>query len=294
MAYFSSINGPASTGTWVRIMGILFLTVLAAGCGDRRDDGIEAVVAAGFTGANVGNGGIYTDQFITPATVTVGIKSLQLILAGETSPSYTIFDTENIAAPIVLDLDEIGQRAGINSTFPTDCPCSYAKALLELTFFEIDVPVYESAASFINRQIRFYTLDSPDPSLPADVLAGDVLVGDGSALPGFSWIDLINGSYEPLTGTRPLNPLQVPESLFQNLTYSSTVSADMLPFLEIPEKPKGTITITITIQAGNLFFYDETDSPENNQFDRFTDGRLNANEPDSRFYPTFPGITAVP
>ena len=294
MGNFSSINSPPGADRWLWMTGIFFLTVLAVGCGDKKDGGVEIVVAADFTGANVGNGGNYPDQFINPTTVTVGLKSVQLILAGETSPSYTIFDTGNSATPIVFELDAIGQQAGINSVFPTGCPCSFAKVRVELTYFEMDVPVYEGSASPINRQIRFYTLDITDPALPASVLAGEVLMGDGAAIPAFSWINLTDGSYDSLTGTRPSNPLQVPASRFQNNTYSSIVTADMLPFFEIPEKPKGTITLTITVQAGDLFFYDETDTPGNNQFDRFTDGLLNANEPDSLYYPTFPGITAVP
>ena len=98
----------------------------------------------------------------------------------------------------------------------------------------------------------------------------------------------------PITQPRPTLPLQVPETRFPNDLYTSTVTIDLPSFLKIPSKPKGIIKVTLTVHAGQIFFYDETDTapPASTRFDRSTDGRLNANDPNSHFYPTFPAVTA--
>jgi hypothetical protein len=280
----------------IRTMAVLFFPLLLIGCGNKKNEGIEAVIQADFSNTGIGGNDSYPDGFLTPPTITVGVKSVQLIKADDTT-TYTVFDTGDSAHPIVLDLDTNTQSAGTNSVFPSACPCDFSKVQLELTYVDMQVPVYDDPAATvaINRRFRFYTLDLTDPDIGVAVNAGEVLVGDTSDTPHFNWIDTADGTYVPLTETRPAFPLLVPATRFPNDTYSSTVTIDLPSFLKIPSKPKGIIKVTLTVQAGQIFFYDETDTapPASTRFDRFTDGRLNANEPDSHFYPTFPAITAA-
>lgn len=280
-------------------MGILvigFLTLLFTGCGGDKNKGIEAVFLADSSGAGIGDNDGYPDQFLTPSSIKIGVKSVKLIKANDTY-TYTILDTKDSAPPLVLDLTGTAQTADINPLFPTptDCPdpCEFSKVQMELTFFDLQISVYAATAdtTSIDHRIRFYTLPPTDPDLEA-VQAGDVLFGDLAAVPNFNWIDITDGRFVPLTEPRPTTPLQVPASRFPENSYSQTVKVYLPKFLSIPKDPKGLITVTITVQIGNLFFYDDTDTPPNGRFDLSTDGRLNANEPDSHFYPGFPPITA--
>ncbi|HEY5595494.1 MAG TPA: hypothetical protein VIL61_10140 [Nitrospiria bacterium] len=278
----------------IRAMAVLCLPLLLIGCGDKKDEGIEAVFLADFSNTNVGDNDSYTDGFLNPEAVKIGVKSVKLIKADETEPSYTIFDTEDNTDPVVLDLTAIVQSVETNPVFPAGCPCDFSKVRVELIFVDFEVPVYDGDIA-VNRRFRFYTLDLTDPDLGVAVKAGDVLVGDISATPHFSWIDIDDGAFVPLTEPGPAFPLQVPAVRFPDDAYGAAVTMDLPSFLEIPDKPEGILTITLTVHAGNLFFYDETDTggPAATRFDRFTDGRLNANDPNSHFYPTFPTITAA-
>jgi hypothetical protein len=277
----------------VRTLAVLLLPLLFIGCGNKKNEGIEAVFLADFSNTNVGDSDGYSDAFLNPndSTITVGVKSVKLIKAGETSPSYTVFEN---ADPLILDLTTAAQSADTNPVFPP--AGDYSKVQVELAYVDFQVPVYDNDTA-IDRRFRYYTLDSTDPDLEAPVKSGDVLVGDISSSPHFSWIDTADGAFVPLTELRPTVPLQVPASRFPNDVYASVVTMDLPSFLNIPDKPKGIITVTLTLHAGNLFFYDETETdttaPAYTRFDRFTDGRLDANEPDSHFYPIFPAITAT-
>ena len=275
---------------WVGLS--LIIPALLAGCGDKDTDGIEVVIRADFSSPGIGDADFYPDAFLDPSKFTIGLKSVKLIKADETSPSYEIFDTEDATDPLVLELAETAQRADLNPVFPTGCPCEFSKVQIELIYSEIEVPVYQDDTA-INRSIRFYTLDLTDPDLGVMVTAGDVLIGDQSSPPNFSWIDTKDGKFISLSLERPGVHLQVPESRFPDDQYSSIVTFDLSPFLKISDDPEGTSTITLTFEAGALFFYDETDEPDNGRFDRFTDGRLNANDPASHYYPTFPVIKAA-
>jgi len=243
-----------------------------------------------------GDNDSWPDRFISPnnSTVTVGVKSVQLIKPGETSPSYTVFDTQSTTAPIVLNLTTTPQSADVNSVYPSACPCDFSQVQVELTYFEIQIPVYENGAP-VNRRFRFYTLDLTDPTLGVPVDAGDVLVGNVTDNPQFSWIDTSDGTYVPLAATRPTVPLQVPAARFPLHDYNSLITIDLPKFFTIPDSPKGIFALTLTVHAGGMFFYDETDAtaPQNTRFDRFTDGRLDANQPNSHFYPVYPSIDAA-
>jgi hypothetical protein len=287
---FRSLRAPM--GFW--LPAVLLLPVVIIGCGDKQTKGIAANIVADFNNDGVGDNDTYPDSFLTPDTITVGIKSVKLIKADETDTSYTIFDTGDSTNPDVLDLTTNVQQIDVRSVYPDGCPCDYSKVQIELTFIEIVVPTYDGD-SLRNRKFRFYTLDLLDPALGVPIQAGDVLVSDNFQTPQFSWIDTDQGTFTPITSSRPSFPLQVPYSLFPDDVYTSTSIIDLPEFLKIPDKPKGLYNITLTVHAGNLFFYDETDSlpPESTRFDRFTDGRLNANEPDSHYYPTYPSITAA-
>lgn len=275
------------------ILGALSLPFLLTGCGDRKEGGIEVVVLSDSTGTGIGDGPAdYPDSFLTPSSIKIGLKSVKLIKADETTPSYTVFDTGDNTHPIVLDLDTNTQSADTNPVFPTGCPCEFNKVQIELTYVDVKIPMFDSGTA-VDRRVRFYTLDLTDPDLAAPVKAGDVLIGNAVTNPSFNWIDTADGSYAPLTIQRPLSPLQVPAARFPNDAYGATVTMDLPSFLKISDKPKGIITVTLTVRVGGLFFYDETDAPANGRFDRFTDGRLNDNQPtNSHFYPTFPTITA--
>jgi hypothetical protein len=281
----------------IRTMAVLFFPLLLIGCGNKKNEGIEAVFQADFSNSGIGDNDSYPDGFLNPnaSTIKIGVKSVQLIKADETTPSYTVFDTKDDTHPIVLDLTTTAQSADTNPVFPP--PGDFSKVQVELTYVDMQVPVYDDTAATvaINRRFRFYTLDLTDPDIGVAVKKGEVLVGDTSDTPHFSWINTDNGIYVPLTETKPAFPLQVPATRFPNDTYGATVTIDLPSFLNIPSKPKGIITVMLTVHAGQIFFYDETDAatPANARFDRSTDGRLNANDPNSHFYPTFPVITAV-
>jgi len=278
-----------------RSFAVILFPLLILGCGNKKNEGIEAVFLADFSNAGVGDSDSYTDMFLDPndSTLTVGVKSVKLIKAGDTDPSYTIFDTGNATRPMVLDLTPSDQSADINPVFPTECPCEFSKVQVELTYFDFQVPVFDNDTA-IDRRFRFYTLDLTDPDLNVPIKAGEVLVGDNSDTPHFNWIDTANGSYVSISQPRPAVPLMVPESLFPGDSYTTTVTIDLPSFFKVSDKAKGVLTVHLTVHAGQLFFYDQTDTeaPANTRFDRFTDGRLNANEPDSHFYPTFPALTA--
>jgi hypothetical protein len=276
------------------ILATLILSLLLTGCGNKKNQGIEAEFLADFSNSGIGDNDSYSDSFINPDIFTIGVKSVQLIKADDTAPSYTVFDTKDASHPIVLDLTTTAQEADTNPVFPAGCACDFSKVQVELTLIEMQVPTYENTVP-VSRRFRFYTLDLTDPDLGVPVQAGDVLVGDISSTPHFSWINTDNGDFVALTGSRPIVPLQVPASLFPDHSYAATVTIDLPSFLKIPDNPKNLITVTLTVHAGELFFYDETDAvpPDSTRFDRFTDGRLNVNEPDSHFYPTFPAITAT-
>jgi hypothetical protein len=278
-------------GFW--LAAVFLLPVFIFGCGDKKTKGIAANIVADFNNDGVGDNDTYPDAFLNPDTITVGIKSVKLIKADETDTSYTIFDTGDSTHPDVLDLTTNSQQIDAHSVFPNGCPCDYSKVQIELTFVEVLVPTYDGD-SLHNRKFRFYTLDLLDPALGVPIQAGDVLVSDNFQTPQFSWIDTDQGTFTSITSSRPSVPLQVPYTLFPDNVYASTFVIDLPAFLKIPDKPKGLYNVTLTVHAGNLFFYDETDSlpPESTRFDRFTDGRLNANEPDSHYYPTYPVITA--
>lgn len=282
---------PRRASAW--ILATLFVPLLFTGCGSKKDEGIEAIFLAEFNGTTgVGDNDSYPDGFLTPSTIKVGVRSVRLIYANEPDKEpYIIFEKTE---PIVLDLDTNTQSAETNPVFPTDCPCEFSKVRVEMTFVDMQVPVYDDDIA-VNRRFRFYTLDPTDPDLEAPVKAGEVLVGDTTDTPSFSWINMDAGAFVSLTETRPTVPLQVPASRFPNDAYAPTITIDLPSFFKVSDKPKGILTVTLTVHAGQIFFYDETDTeaPAMTRFDRFTDGRLNANEPDSHFYPTFPAITAA-
>jgi hypothetical protein len=278
---------------WVWTAGFFLFSLLLTACGNNKNDGIEAVFVADFNDENPsGDNDSYPDSFLSPnnSIVTVGVKSVSLIMAQETDPSYTIFDTQNGTTPLVLDLTTIAQSAAINNAFPSGCPCDFSQVRVELTYFELQVPVYVNNVP-VNQRFRFYTLDLTDPLLAAPVNEGDVLVGDVTSSPHFSWIDTSNGAYISLATTRPTVPLQVPASRFPDHTYSSTVTIDLPTFLHIPSSPKGTFAVKLTVHAGDMFFFDDTDG--NGRFDLFTDGLLDAIQPNSHFYPLYPTIDAA-
>lgn len=231
-----------------------------------------------------GDNDSWKDGFLSPIdrTVTVGVKSVMLIKSDETSPSFTIFDTNSNTQPLVMDLTTVAQSAGDVSDFPSGCPCDYSQVQVELTYFEIKIPVPQ------NQFFRFYTLDLTNPGLGGPVKAGDVLISDVTDPPDFSWIDTSDGS---LIGTRPPVPLQVPEARFPDHVYSSTVTINLPKFLHIPSNPKGTFTVTMTIHAGGMFFFDDVDN--NGQFNMAIDGQLNDINPNSHYYPVYPNIDAA-
>jgi len=277
---------------WLPIVSILI--TLTLGCGNKKSEGISANINADINNDGIGDSDAYPDAFLTPDTITIGIKSAKLIKADETDPSYTIFDTGESTRPDVLELTSSPQEIDRNSVFPNACPCDYSKIQIEITYVEILVPTYDND-TLHNRKFRFYTLDLLDPELGVSVPAGDVLVSEDIQTSQFNWINTDQGAFTAITSTRPSFPLQVPTALFPDDVYSSMVTIDLPSFLKIPDKPKGLYTVKLTVHSGNLFFYDETDtqSPESTRFDRFSDGRLNANEPDSQYYPTYPDITAA-
>ena len=265
--------------------GVFFLPLLLTACGSKKNDGIEAVFVADFGSGNyAGDNDSYTDGFLSPidSTVTVGVKSVMLIKSDETSPSYTIFDTNSDTHPLVLDLTPVAQSAGGISDFPGGCPCDFSQVQVELTYFQIKIPVPQ------NQLFRFYTLDLTDPTLNGTVDAGDVLISDVTDPPHFKWIDTSDGS---LSLARPSVPLQVPESRFPDHVYSSTVTINLPNFLHIPSSPKGTFSVKLTVHAGGMFFYDDVDG--NGQFNIAIDGQLNGIDPNSHYYPVYPNIDAV-
>ncbi|MBI3811095.1 MAG: hypothetical protein HY283_02655, partial [Nitrospirae bacterium] len=97
-----TINPPPGRPV-IRMLALLFIPLLFIGCGNKKDKGIEAVFLADFSNTGVGDNDSYPDGFLTPPTITVGVKSVQLIKADETTPSYTVFDTKDDTHPIVLD-----------------------------------------------------------------------------------------------------------------------------------------------------------------------------------------------
>ena len=286
---------PAAARVWT--MGFFLISLLLTACGNNKNQGIEAVFVADFSNENPsGDSDSYPDSFLSPnnSVVTVGVKSVRLIMSQETDPSYTIFDTQSSTTPKVLDLTTTAQSADVNNVFPSGCPCDFSQVQVELTYFDIQVPVYVNNVP-VNQRFRFYTLDLTDPLLPAPVKAGDVLVGDVTSSPHFSWIDTSNGAYVSLATSRPAVPLQVPASRFPDHTYSSAVTIDLPTFLHIPSNPKGFFSVTLTVHAGGMFFYDETDTtaPASTRFDLFTDGLLNGIQPNSHFFPVYPTLDAA-
>jgi hypothetical protein len=274
-----------SAAVLIWAVGFLTFTFLLTACGGKKDNGIEAVFVADFGTANyAGDNDSYTDAFLSPnnSTVTVGVKSVQLIKSDETSPSYTIFDTNSNAQPLVMDLTTVAQSADGVSEFPSGCPCDFSQVQVELTYFQIKIPVPQ------NQLFRFYTLDLTDPTLGGTVDAGDVLISDVTDPPHFSWIDTSDGS---LSLARPSVPLQVPESRFPDHVYSSTVTINLPNFLHIPSSPKGTFSVTLTVHAGGMFFFDDVDG--NGQFNIAIDGQLNGINPNTHYYPVYPNIDAV-
>ena len=285
----AKVHRPVHLLGW--ILGALFAVTLLLGCGG-KEEGIEVVVLIDSNGTAVPDvvNDAYLDSYITPSEIKIGLKSVQLIKAGETT-SYTIF-TKSDTDPLVLDLTVTPQFAEINHAFPTGCPCEFSKAQIELTFFDIQIPVYENGIS-IDHRVRFYTLDLTDPNLAAPVKVADVLIGNTTSTPNFNWVNTANGIFVALADPRPTNStfLQVPTALFPGNVYSSIVTIDFASFFTIPEKPKGIFTVTLTVHTGSMFFYDDTDG--NGQFDLSTDGKLNGINPNSHYYPTFPTITAT-
>jgi hypothetical protein len=276
---------------------VFFLfTLLLTACGNNKDQGIEAVFVADFSNEDPsGDSDSYPDNFLSPnnSIVTVGVKSVMLIKSNETSPSYTVFDTNSDTQPIVLDLTTVAQAAGGISAFPSGCPCDYGQVQIELTYFEIQIPVFPSNVSTVaqNQRFRFYTLPLTDPALGVPVDAGDVLIGNATNPPQFSWIDTSDGAYISLALSRPTVPLQVPASRFPDHTYDSTVTINLPTFLHIPSSPKGAVAVKLTVHAGGMFFYDDTNG--NGRFDAFPDGQLNGINPNSHFYPVYPTIDAA-
>ena len=98
----------------------LFLSLaLLIGCGSKgvRLDGSVVDASNGVASLTTGddgspectvapcNPGDWNDSFITPNTpnsFTVAMKSAALIKQGDPDPSYTIFDTGDLASPIVV------------------------------------------------------------------------------------------------------------------------------------------------------------------------------------------------
>ncbi|MBI3596601.1 MAG: hypothetical protein HY203_05550 [Nitrospirae bacterium] len=275
-------------------LAALFFTLLPAGCGNNKDRGIEVMIAAdNTTGTGIGDGtGDYPDAFITPSAIKAGVKSVKLIKSGETDPSYTIFDTGSDTNPIILDLNSTPQRIEINNVFPSGCQCDYSQVQIEVTFFDIQV-TFSKISSPVDHRIRFYARGLTDPDLGKPVLAGDVLISNLATPLQFNWVDVDNGTFVPLADPRPAKTfLQVPVAVFPDKIYSPTVTIDLSPFLTIPDKPKGTFTVKLTVLTRYMFFYDDTDG--NGQFDLSTDGQLNANQPiNSHYYPVYPSIEAA-
>ena len=267
------------------VTGIVCLPFLITACGGKKNDGVEAVFVADFGSSNyAGDNDSYPDGFLSPvdSTVTVGVKSVSLIKSDETSPSYTVFDSNSEPRPLVLDLTTVAQSTDVISAFPSGCPCDYSQVQLELTYFQIEIQVPQ------NQLFRFYTLDLTDPTVGIKATAGDVLISDVRTPPQFSWIDTSDGS---TTGVRPAVPLQVPASRFPDHVYSSTVTINLPTSLQIPSNPKGKFTITMTVHAGGMFFYDDVDN--NTVFNIAIDGQLNHINPNSHYYPVYPSIDAV-
>ena len=167
----TSENNAVRLVLWIGLS--LITPALLAGCGEKEgDDGIEVEIRADFSSTGIGDGLYYPDAFLDPSRFTIGLKSVKLIKADETGPSYEIFNTKDARFPIVMELAETAQVAGANSIPPTGCPCEFSKVQIEFVYSEIEVPVYQGDTA-INRSIRFYTLDLTDPNLGVKVTAGD-------------------------------------------------------------------------------------------------------------------------
>ena len=73
---------PGRASAW--IPAILLFPLIIIGCGSKKDEGIEAVFLADFANSGVGDNDSYTDGFLNPEAIKIGVKSVKLIKADET------------------------------------------------------------------------------------------------------------------------------------------------------------------------------------------------------------------
>ena len=296
MKYSPPQHRSSTTRVIVLALGLMLAQPFISGCGDEEIEGVEARLKVDFgASSRVDEPPVdtWTDVFPTPTAVKVGIKSIKLINSIE-STTYTIVDKTDPTALIKLEFLSPStdfQVVDMNRVFPSGCPCNFDKAEVEFIFFDQKI-LTEGGTPW---WFRFYTLDYSDPDLAKPVKTAEVLVGNATGLPNYSWVTLTNGDRVPLTGTGtiPASTLTVPKAMFPNDIYSSLVKVDINPVIEIPSKPGGIYTLTLTLKAQELFFYDEVDGPNNPKFNFNTDGKLNGNDPDSHYYPLYPKITAA-
>lgn len=121
------------------------------------------------------NGLDWNDSFITPNSFTVALKSAMLIKMGETTPSYTIFDSGDPAKPVIQSFS-LGttQTFATNTDFPTDG--TYDRIQYVVSYYEMVIPINSQ-----DRRVRLYLGSiSNDPSLGQQVLQKDILIEDPS------------------------------------------------------------------------------------------------------------------
>jgi len=194
----------AITQSWyhLRIPSLLFV-LLIIGCGDKgvRLDGFVPGTSNGIASLTIGDGGTCTaapctitngdwnDSFITPNgtnSFTVAMKSAALIKENETAPSYTVFDSGDIAKPVIQSFSPgTTQTFGTNTDPPVD-GAVYDRIQYVVSYYEMVIPVTYPGQSLTQRRVRLYLGTFTDPTL-GSVFQNDILIDNLSG--ALNWIN---------------------------------------------------------------------------------------------------------
>jgi hypothetical protein len=293
----------------------LFLSLaLLVGCSDKgvRLDGIVLTPTSTSASLTTGNGGTCTsapcnsgdgkwnDSFITPngsGSFTIAIQSASLIKQGDSTPSYTIFDTGDPSNPKIVSFTPgSSQQIATNPNAPADG--TYDRIQYVLSYIEMLISINYQTAGKQQRRVRLYLATFTDTTLGA-VDQNDILFDNTSG--ALNWVDPSKGLGD-FFSTRSNNNtvLQLPfddsdpnrpNQLANPNTNGGTVDdpgADPYTFTVMLDNPvvvsgDNKYDFQLNFDTAKIFFFDETNDPA------ITDPVASANN--TNFNPVIPPKT---
>jgi hypothetical protein len=274
---------------------LLFLTLLAAGCGEGKSGVILRVTTdtAGVAPVEklrlktIGDApnDVLPDRNLTPSSFTVAFTSFRLIQdADPDNPnaprrSHTVFNRDR-SDPIEISLIS-GQTVEVDENKREPRRGTYDRLEYGVRYFEMTIPLCRLNDDCEERRVRFYLSSDPDPTLNFTPTAGDILISGSETGDDFNWISTSGGipfGLVPITGQRPADAYQLPTGIFprSNVDDQTIFALEISPPLEVGSNPKKVFVFTLKFDLTDLFFFDNTDEDDEDPIDTPTDFHFNA------------------